>query len=115
MNKFTAALLATALVAPTLAAAPAMAQMGPGHDQRHEDGRDRGHNAGPSKQSYRDFRKGQKFDRRYARNYEVIDYRKHRGFKAPPRGYHYVRSGNDILLVGITSGIVASVLAGQFR
>jgi Ni/Co efflux regulator RcnB len=117
MNKFTAALLATALVAPTLAAAPAMAQMGPGHDQRQDPrhDNDRGHNAGPSKQSYRDFRKGQKFDRRYARNYQVVDYRKHRGFKAPPRGYHYVRSGNDILLVGITSGIVASVLAGQFR
>jgi Ni/Co efflux regulator RcnB len=121
MNKFTAALLATALVAPTLAAAPAMAQMhqGPGQDQRqdqrHDNDRDRGHNAGPGKQSYRDFRKGQKFDRRYARNYQTVDYRKYRGVKAPPRGYHYVRSGNDMLLVGITSGIVASVLAGQFR
>jgi Ni/Co efflux regulator RcnB len=35
--------------------------------------------------------------------------------KAPPRGYHYVRSGNDILLVGITSGVVASILGGAFH
>lgn len=110
-KKFTIALLATALVAPTLAAAPAMAQ-----PARHDDHRAmQKKTVVTRKVVYKDFRKGQKFDRRYARNYQVVDYSKYRNVKAPPRGYHYVRSGNDMLLVGITSGIVASVLAGQFR
>ncbi|WP_260924034.1 RcnB family protein [Novosphingobium sp. 9] len=79
------------------AAVPAMAAPGHGHSQMDH------------------WKKGEKFDRKHASHYQVVDYRQHRGMKAPPRGYHYVRSGNDILLVGITSGIVASVLAGQFR
>lgn len=115
MKTITAAFMAAALLAPTVAAIPAMAQPAH-HDARGHD------NRGPQKKTvvtqrttYKTFRKGQKFDRRYARNYQVVDYRKYRNVKAPPRGYHYVRSGNDMLLVGITSGIVASVLAGQFR
>jgi Ni/Co efflux regulator RcnB len=36
--------------------------------------------------------KGQRFDARKAPNYRKIDYRKYRGMKAPPRGYHYVQS-----------------------
>ncbi|MEE4452499.1 RcnB family protein [Novosphingobium resinovorum] len=109
MKKFTAALLGAALLVPSLAA-PAMAQ-----PARHDDHRPGQKNAGPQKDSYKTFRKGQKFDRRYARNYQEVDYRKYRNVKAPPRGYRYVRSGNDMLLVGITSGIIASVIAGQFR
>lgn len=106
MKKFTAALVAASLLTPVLAAAPALAQ--PQHRTVQK-------TVVTKKTTYRNFRKGQKFDRRYARNYQVVDYRKYRNVKAPPRGYHYVRSGNDMLLVGITSGIVASVLAGQFH
>jgi Ni/Co efflux regulator RcnB len=66
--------------------------------------------------TYKSFRKGQRFDRRYARNYQVVDYHRYgKRLKAPPRGYHYVRSGNDVLLVGVTSGIVAAVVSGVFR
>ena len=68
-----------------------------------------------TRNNFRGWRKGQRFDRRYARNYQVIDYRRYRGLRAPPRGYRYVRSGNDAVLVGITSGIIASVIAGAIR
>ena len=61
------------------------------------------------------WRKGERFDSRQARNYRQIDYRQYRGLRAPPRGYHYVRSGNDAVLVGITSGIIAAVVAGAIR
>lgn len=44
-----------------------------------------------------------------------MDYRQHKGLKAPPRGYHYVRSGDDIVLVGITNGVVASIMGGAFH
>ncbi|KQM22261.1 RcnB family protein [Novosphingobium sp. Leaf2] len=128
MKTFTAALLAAATLSPILAA-PAMAQMSQqrddrdhrndrGDDNRRGDnagrGNDRRDNAGASR-GYRSFAKGQKFDSRYARNYQVVDYRKYRGVKAPPRGYRYVRSGNDLLLVGVTSNVVAAVTSGMFR
>lgn len=37
-----------------------------------------------------------------------IDYRTLR-LTAPPRGYHWVRINNSILLVGITSGLISKV------
>lgn len=64
---------------------------------------------------YRAWRKGDRFDRRYATNYREIDYRQYRGLRAPPRGYHYVRSGNDAVLVGVASGVIAAVVAGAIR
>lgn len=71
----------------------------------------------PARVNYRQWRKGQRFDRRYARNYRVVDYRQYRQRRlyAPPRGYHWVRSGNDAVLVGITSGLIGAVLAGALR
>jgi Ni/Co efflux regulator RcnB len=59
--------------------------------------------------------KGQHFDARYATQYQAIDYRRYHGLRAPPRGYHWVRSGNDAVLVAITTGIVASVIANAAR
>ena len=61
--------------------------------------------------------KGQRFDRRYAQNYRELDYRQYRGrhLYAPPRGYHWVRSGNDAVLVALTGGVIGAVLAGALR
>ena len=64
---------------------------------------------------HRNWQRGERFDRRYARNYRQIDYRQYRGLRTPPRGYHYVQSGNDAVLVGITSGIIAAVFANMIR
>ena len=61
------------------------------------------------------WRKGERFDARQARNYRQIDYRKYRGLRAPPKGYRYVQSGNDAVLVGVTSGIIAAIVAGAIR
>jgi Ni/Co efflux regulator RcnB len=35
--------------------------------------------------------------------------------RAPPRGYRYVQSGNDAVLVGVTSGIIAAIFANILR
>ena len=69
------------------------------------------------KQTARQWRKGQRFDRRYATNYRTVDYRQYRqrNLYAPPRGYQWVRSGNDAVLIGATSGIIAAVLSGALR
>ncbi|MBX3595082.1 RcnB family protein [Sphingomonas sp.] len=64
---------------------------------------------------YRTWKRGERFDHRYARNYRQIDYRHVRGLKAPPRGYRYVQSGHDVVLVGVTSGIVAAIFANLIR
>ncbi|QWC56417.1 hypothetical protein F7D01_04300 [Erythrobacter sp. 3-20A1M] len=77
---------------------------------------DRGNHYGQSRYvARRHWQRGQRFDRRYAPNYRVVNYRDYRGLRAPPRGYQYVRSGNDVLLVGITSGIIGAVIGGLIR
>jgi Ni/Co efflux regulator RcnB len=43
---------------------------------------------------------------------EVRDYRRYR-LSAPPRGHRWVKIDNEFLLVGITSGIIASIVAGR--
>lgn len=59
--------------------------------------------------------KGQRFDRRHASNYRVID--NYRGYRlpAPPRGYHWVRSGNDAVLVAIAGGLIGAVVANAIH
>lgn len=156
MKKFILAAVAATLVAtPTLAAVPqnhgpqqnrqaphaqkAQPNHNKGYDQRNQN-RDRGHNQDrgynqnngynqsqgrpgyqqqaykPAKVEYRNnWKKGQRFDSRYANNYRQIDYRQHRGLKAPPRGYNYVQSGNDVVLVAIASGIIGAVFANLIR
>jgi len=58
--------------------------------------------------------RGERFDRRYATNYmvglEPLCHRLH----AAPRGYRWVRSGNDAVLVAITSGIIGALVANAF-
>ncbi len=59
--------------------------------------------------------RGQHFDRRYANNYRVVNnYRDYR-LSSPPRGYQWVRSGNDAVLIAITSGIIGAVIGNAIR
>ena len=53
--------------------------------------------------------RGQRFDRRYATNYRVIDNYRAYHLNAPPYGYRYVQSNNDVVLVAIASGIIGAV------
>jgi Ni/Co efflux regulator RcnB len=129
MKKLITAALAAAMMVPM--AAPAMADPGHGQARGHDDrghGNGNGHGNGHgNRQDFRDqgrhggqqnwqsWRKGQRFDRNRAQYYSQIDYRRYHGLRAPPRGYHWVRSGNDAVLVAITTGIIASVIAGAIR
>lgn len=49
----------------------------------------------------------------YAPRYIVRDYRAYRLY-APPRGYHWVRVDNDVVLAAIASGLVVSVVSNLF-
>ncbi|GAA4778458.1 RcnB family protein [Stakelama sediminis] len=63
----------------------------------------------------RNWQRGERFDARYTSNYRVVNNpRAYRLYNAP-YGYHWVRSGNDAVLVGVTSGIIAAVLANALN
>ena len=47
-------------------------------------------------------------------NYVVNDYGRY-GLRAPPRGYQYVRSGNDVVLAAVAGGLITAVIAGLFN
>lgn len=57
-----------------------------------------------------DMRRGGRISSEYRGNQYVInDWRDHH-LSAPPRGYHWVQTGGDYVLVAIVSGIIAQIL-----
>lgn len=69
----------------------------------HHDG-ERG--AGPGHSFYR----GDRIPSEYrSRQYVVDDWRGH-GLRAPPRGYHWVQTGGDYVLVAIATGLILELL-----
>lgn len=82
-----------------------------GHDNRRQDwGRNDGdRGAGPDRSFYR----GERLPS-YYRNpqYVVNDWRGH-GLRTPPRGYHWVQTGGDYVLVAITTGIILELLLNR--
>jgi len=58
---------------------------------------------------------GQRMPSYYRTNaYVVNDYGRY-GLRAPPRGYQYVRSGNDVVLAAVAGGLITAVIAGLFN
>ena len=58
---------------------------------------------------------GQRMPSYYRTNaYVVHDYGRY-GLRAPPRGYQYVRSGNDVVLAAVAGGLITAVIAGLFN
>ncbi len=90
-----------------------------GHDRgRHDDHgrndrydyRPRAYNGPRGAGPRHDMRRGGRISNDYRGNqYVVNDWRGHR-LSAPPRGSHWVQTGNDYVLVAIASGIIAQVL-----
>jgi Ni/Co efflux regulator RcnB len=76
---------------------------GRGWDRRDERG------AGPNHAFYR----GQRLPTQYrSRQYVVNDWRSHQ-LRAPPRGYHWVQTGGDYVLVAIATGVILELLLNQ--
>jgi Ni/Co efflux regulator RcnB len=124
-----------AAVAASVLAAPVMAQPFGGRDDRsryEQSYGNRDHNDRGGYDQRRDYRnddrndrrhfsqnrrwnRGDRFDRRYAHNYRVISSPRFYRLHDAPRGYRWVQSGNDAVLVGITSGLIAAVLANAIN
>jgi Ni/Co efflux regulator RcnB len=85
-----------------------------GNQQDRQQDRERGNNAerrdergaGPN----HDFRRGGRLPTEYrSRQYVVNDWRGHQ-LSAPPRGYHWVQTGGDYVLVAIATGVIMQLL-----
>ena len=79
----------------------------------------RRYNAGryyaPRGYAVRSWSYGQRMPSYYRSNqYVVSDYGRY-GLRQPPRGYHYVRSGNDVVLTAVATGLITAVIAGLFN
>jgi Ni/Co efflux regulator RcnB len=84
-----------------------------GHDKGHDNGH-HGHGMYERGRSEGWYKRGGHVPAQYrGGSYVVTDWRT-RHLRQPPRGYHYVRSDNgDFLLVAITTGVIASILANH--
>lgn len=61
----------------------------------------------------RDFYRGERLPPQYrTRHYVVNNWRAHR-LSAPPRGYYWVQTGADYVLVGIATGIIAQIILAR--
>jgi Ni/Co efflux regulator RcnB len=60
----------------------------------------------------RRWNQGERFDSRYASNYRIIgnSYRN----RVAPRGYRWVQSGNDAVLVALASGLIGAIIGNAF-
>lgn len=76
------------------------------NDYHPVDNRDHDRGAGPR----HDMRKGGRLPAEYRnRQYVVNDWRGHH-LSAPPRGYQWVQTGSDYVMVAVATGIIASLL-----
>lgn len=79
------------------------------HRDNHHDYHHDGRGAGPR----HDFYRGQRLEPEYRRHEYVVDNWRGHHLKAPPRGYHWVQTGPDYVLVAITTGIIAQIVLGN--
>jgi Ni/Co efflux regulator RcnB len=63
----------------------------------------------------RRWNRGERFDSRYARNYRIIANPRAFRLHDAPRGYRWVQSGNDAVLVALASGLIGAVLANALN
>ncbi|WP_077035541.1 RcnB family protein [Pelomonas sp. KK5] len=89
------------------------------HDRdRHDNDHDRWGNHVDVSRGYgpdHNWRMGQRMPREYhSRQYVVDDWRGHH-LRPPPRGYHWVQSGGDYLLVAVATGLIASAIINSGR
>jgi Ni/Co efflux regulator RcnB len=124
VKKFIIAALATSMLATPVLAAPQNGHNNHGRVEQNYRGDNHRvvkktvivrHDARRPQVQYRKWQKGQRFESRYANNYRVISNPRQYRLNNAPRGYRWVQSGNDAVLIGITSGIIASVLANSIR
>ena len=85
-----------------------------GRYQRAERRYNAGRYQAPRGYQTRSWSYGQTMPSYYRNGYVVNNYSSY-GLRAPPRGYQYVRSGNDVVLAAVAGGLITAVIAGLFN
>jgi Ni/Co efflux regulator RcnB len=81
-----------------------------GHDNRPDmRGQNDARGAGPS----RDFYRGQRLPSYYRGSQYVVDDWRGHGLRTPPRGYHWVQTGGDYVLVAIATGVILELMLSR--
>lgn len=85
-----------------------------GDRRSHGDHEDRGRHegergGGPDHAFYR----GERLPTYYRSQHYVVNNWHEHGLRSPPRGYHWVQTGGDYLLVAITTGIILELLLSR--
>ncbi|GGA80115.1 hypothetical protein GCM10011491_04260 [Brucella endophytica] len=114
MKNLVIAVTALSILAPTAA----FAQYQPprhGYEQRVEKSWGKRHDDRRDMRRHDDRRerwtRGRELPRSYRGNV-VRDYSRYH-LRKPPRGQHWVRVGNDYMLISIASGIIGAIVAGR--
>ncbi len=88
------------------------------NDNRHERRAERRYNAGryqaPRGYQARSWHRGERLPASYRNRAYVVNHSRY-GLGAPPRGYEYVRVGNDAVLTAVATGVIASVIFSLFN
>ena len=82
---------------------------GPPGQLKKEEWRDGRRGAGPHHAYYR----GDRLPMEYRHRTYVVDNWHSHQLSAPPRGYHWVQTGSDYVLIAIASGIIAQLILGN--
>lgn len=118
MKNFTAGALALVLAFPAVAIAQERTDRNKQSEQAEQSERtSRDNQPSNSRQQSakaHKFAKGERFDRSRAQNYRRIDHRSNSHLSAAPRGYIWVRAGNDALLVRLSNNVVMRVVGNAF-
>ncbi|MFB9941192.1 RcnB family protein [Gluconobacter oxydans] len=75
----------------------------------HGDFRGGGHGGGQN----RIWRRGDRYDGPRGSRWAVNNWRNYRGLYAPPRGYYWMRYGNQFLLTALATGLIAGVVTAN--
>ncbi len=76
------------------------------HSSHHDNGRHNGRGAGPKHNYY----KGGYVSREYRQRQYVVNDWHGRHLHAPPRGYQWVQTGPDYVLISISNGLIAQIV-----
>lgn len=99
-----------------LAGSSAFAQNYGYHDDHRGPRPEFRHGRGPYERGagpHHEFHRGERISAEYRnRQYVVDNWRVHHLY-APPRGYHWVQTGPDYVLVAVTTGLIAQIVLGH--
>jgi Ni/Co efflux regulator RcnB len=113
MKRFLTAAIALSLIGGSAAMAqPYGNDRHDRRDERHDSRSDNGRHDNGLHRGHNKWAKGQRLPSEYRTRGHYVDYRRHH-LRAPPRGYQWVQVDNRYMMVALTTGLIASIIAAS--